>query len=176
MASGVDRYGLALGPLGRLTLLGVAVGALLGAGLAALIDAQVSQLLVAQTGASATPELWRLGLLVWAAVAAAFGGAFHLALRVASRRLEPQPPALEKRLRLTNTTGVVARTHGLTPRELEVLPLLATALTYQEIGQQLTVSDETVRTHVKSILNKLGQPNRTQAVLEAFKSGLLEVA
>ncbi|MDW8325697.1 MAG: response regulator transcription factor [Anaerolineales bacterium] len=61
----------------------------------------------------------------------------------------------------------------LSPREKEVLQLMATAMTYREIGQRLFISEETVRTHAKSILTKLGQPNRTQAVVAAVKLGLI---
>jgi DNA-binding NarL/FixJ family response regulator len=62
----------------------------------------------------------------------------------------------------------------LTPRELEVLPWLASPLTYRQVAEQLNVSEETVRTHAKRILNKLGQPNRAQAVLAAMRLGLVD--
>lgn len=61
----------------------------------------------------------------------------------------------------------------LSSREKEVLQLMATAMTYREIGQRLYISEETVRTHAKSILTKLGQPNRTQAVVAAVKLKLI---
>lgn len=63
----------------------------------------------------------------------------------------------------------------LTPRELEVLRLMATPATYREIAEQLVVSEETVRSHAKRILSKLQQPNRTQAVLAAVRVGLIEL-
>ena len=61
----------------------------------------------------------------------------------------------------------------LSPREMEVLRLMATSATYREIAQKLFISEETVRSHVKSILAKLDQPNRTQAVVAAVKTGLI---
>ena len=61
----------------------------------------------------------------------------------------------------------------LSPREMDVLRLLAMPVTYREIGEQLFISEETVRSHVKNILVKLGQPNRTQAVVAAVKLGLI---
>jgi len=64
-------------------------------------------------------------------------------------------------------------TPELSPREMEVLRLLSTAATYYEIGEHLFIAEETVRTHVKHILAKLGQPNRTQAVLAAVRGGLI---
>jgi len=73
-----------------------------------------------------------------------------------------------------------ARSSGTTPpqtslstRELDVLRLMATAATYREIGQQLFISEETVRSHAKNILAKMNQPNRTQAVVAALKMGLI---
>ena len=63
----------------------------------------------------------------------------------------------------------------LTPREQEVLRLMATASTYREIAKQLFVSEETIRSHAKRILSKLQQPNRAQAVLAAVRAGLLEL-
>lgn len=63
----------------------------------------------------------------------------------------------------------------LTGRELDVLQLMATSATNRAIAEKLHVSEETVRTHVKSILRKLDQPNRTQAVLEGLRSGLISV-
>ena len=61
------------------------------------------------------------------------------------------------------------RGRSLSPRETEVLQQMATAATYREIGEHLHISEETVRTHVKRIFTKLGQPNRTQAVIAAIK-------
>jgi DNA-binding NarL/FixJ family response regulator len=64
---------------------------------------------------------------------------------------------------------------ALSPRELEVLRLMATAATYREIGEQLFIGEETVRTHAKNILAKLEQPNRTQAVIAGVRAGLIEL-
>jgi DNA-binding NarL/FixJ family response regulator len=63
----------------------------------------------------------------------------------------------------------------LTPRELEVLHWLYSPLTYRQVAEQLHISQETVRSHAKHILDKLGQPNRAQAVLAAMRMGLVEV-
>ncbi len=60
---------------------------------------------------------------------------------------------------------------ALTPRELEVLEWMATPLTYKQIAAHLNVSEETIRSHAKHILEKLAQPNRTQAVLTAIRMG-----
>ncbi len=62
---------------------------------------------------------------------------------------------------------------ALTPREHQVLRLMARGYSNQEIADLMGVSLETVRSHVKSILQKLDQPNRTRAVLFALRSGLV---
>ena len=64
---------------------------------------------------------------------------------------------------------------SLTPRELEVLEWMATPNTYKQIALQLSVSEETIRSHAKSVLEKLKQPNRAQAVLSAIRLGLIEL-
>jgi len=60
----------------------------------------------------------------------------------------------------------------LTPREREVLALLAGGLSNKEIAETLTLSVGTVRLHVSNILAKLGAPNRTTAAAIAMKHGL----
>lgn len=65
---------------------------------------------------------------------------------------------------------------ALTPREMEILELMATPNTYKQIAKQLSVSEETVRSHAKNILEKLHQPNRAQAVLAAMRSGLIKLS
>jgi DNA-binding NarL/FixJ family response regulator len=66
-------------------------------------------------------------------------------------------------------------TSPLTAREIDVLRLMATSHTNREIAGSLHVSEETVRTHVKHILQKLAQPDRTNAVIAALRAGLLEL-
>jgi DNA-binding NarL/FixJ family response regulator len=61
----------------------------------------------------------------------------------------------------------------LSDRELEVLRLLTRALSNVEIGQQLFLSEATVKTHVTHVLAKLGVRDRVQAVVLAYESGLV---
>ena len=61
----------------------------------------------------------------------------------------------------------------LTQRESEVLALLAEGLTHEQIGARLSISSETVRTHVRKACDRLGAATRTQAVATALRLGLL---
>lgn len=63
----------------------------------------------------------------------------------------------------------------LTGRELEILQLVAQGKANKEIGELLTVSENTVKNHLKSILSKLNAKDRTHAVTEALKRGLFQL-
>lgn len=75
----------------------------------------------------------------------------------------------------TGDSGDAEPVSPLTRRELDILRLMATSHTNREIAHRLDISEETVRSHVKHILSKLSQPDRTQAVLAAVRAGLLDV-
>jgi DNA-binding NarL/FixJ family response regulator len=63
----------------------------------------------------------------------------------------------------------------LSEREMEVLQLMAGGLSNKEIGRSLWIGETTVKTHVSHILRKLGQADRTQAVLAAVKAGIVRL-
>lgn len=63
----------------------------------------------------------------------------------------------------------------LTPREREVLQLMAGGLTNQEIARRLFISEHTVKNHVSNIYRKLGTDDRTRVVLMAIRAGITRV-
>ena len=69
--------------------------------------------------------------------------------------------------------GEVGPVEELTPRELEVLQLLAEGLANKAIAQRLAISEHTVKFHVNAIMSKLGAQSRTAAVVRATRLGLI---
>jgi DNA-binding NarL/FixJ family response regulator len=88
-------------------------------------------------------------------------------------------PAVTGRLIAAFARGAPARPEAgealerLTPREREVLLLVASGLTNAEIGERLGVSTGTVKTHVNALLGKLGLRDRVQATILAYDTGLI---
>ena len=69
---------------------------------------------------------------------------------------------------------VLMSVEALSPREHEVLQLMARGLKNKEIAAELIIGERTVKFHVSSILGKLGAGNRTEAVTMALQQGLIE--
>lgn len=69
--------------------------------------------------------------------------------------------------------GAVLRAPVLTERESAVLALLAEGLSHDQIGERLSISGETVRTHVRKASDRLGAATRTEAVAKALRLGLI---
>jgi DNA-binding NarL/FixJ family response regulator len=90
-------------------------------------------------------------------------------------------PSVTRRLldRFATTLPVADRSSvalaELTSREVEVLRLLAGGLSNAEIAVELVVSEATVKTHISSVLRKLGLRDRVQAVIVAYETGLVRL-
>ena len=87
-------------------------------------------------------------------------------------------PAITKRV-IKQFTRIPQPAHpkqldDLTDRELDVFRLIARGLTNAEIGQELYISDTTVKTHITHILQKLDLRDRVQAVVLAYETGLFD--
>lgn len=85
------------------------------------------------------------------------------------------PVVASKLLRQVSGHDASPTIEGLTPREVDVLALMAQGLQNKEIAQQLVISERTVKFHVSSILSKLGAGNRTEAVTIAVQQGLIDL-
>lgn len=102
-----------------------------------------------------------------AGIRAVAGGDALLAPSVTRRLIEefaaaPTPAAVNPQI------------ESLTEREREVLVHIAMGLNNQELGEQLFIAENTVKTHVKRILTKLGARDRVQAVVMAYEAGLVD--
>ncbi len=102
---------------------------------------------------------------ITAAVGGAAAGLIVLPASVVETLASPQPaPVLE-----ASATGV----SPLTPREIEILGMLAEGLGNKVVARRLGISDHTVKFHVGSIMSKLGASSRTEAVTLGVRRGLI---
>jgi DNA-binding NarL/FixJ family response regulator len=94
------------------------------------------------------------------------------AIRSAYAGESPLSPAIATRVVEEVAQGAVSAHDDLTPRELDVLTLIARGRSNKVIALELGVAEKTVKTHVSHILAKLGVADRTQAALYAVRQGL----
>jgi len=87
------------------------------------------------------------------------------------RRFKPPPPTAPP----AAAGGEPAAARALSPREREILKLIARGLSNADVARTLAVSRATVRTHLEHIYQKLEVSNRTEAVTEGIRQGLIEV-
>ena len=95
------------------------------------------------------------------------------ALRAVSQGLVVLASELAAAVPPARARGAMPLAEELTPRELEVLQLLAEGLPNKSIAQRLGISEHTVKFHVNAILGKLGAQSRTEAVILATRLGLV---
>lgn len=126
----------------------------------------------------------------WAFIAVIVGAAWLLGIVVAQRSTELSHAQEDNRAlaqRLADAAGQLAEARqrltagpapeelaALTARELDVVRVIATGASNAEIAEQLFISEHTVKTHVASILRKLGLRDRAQVVVAAYESRLVE--
>ena len=87
--------------------------------------------------------------------------------------IEARPP--ESPIQLRRDLARAAAPEALTPREHEVLALLAEGRSNKSIADALGISDQTVKFHVAAIISKLDATNRTDAVRRAIRQGLVAI-
>jgi DNA-binding CsgD family transcriptional regulator len=115
--------------------------------------------------------------LVWSGVTAGLAVLLVSLLLGMSRLVRGSPTdcsGIENVVPSRAVPTLAAPAGSLTRREVEVLRLMAAGLTYSQIAARLVVDDETVRSHAKGILRKLGQSSRADAVVAARRAGILE--
>jgi len=95
------------------------------------------------------------------------------ALEAAAQGLVVLDPALATAVKPNTENPPLPPVEPLTPRELQVLRLLAEGLPNKAIAQRLDISEHTVKFHVNAILGKLGVGSRTEAVIHATRLGLI---
>jgi DNA-binding NarL/FixJ family response regulator len=120
-----------------------------------------------RTGVKAVLSSGRSGAEIVAAIEAAAAGLVVL-----------DAPGLETVLRAPSAVlsgGSAALVETLTPRELQVLQLLASGLGNKEIASRLEISEHTVKFHVAAIMGKLGAGSRTEAVTLGIRHGLIMI-
>jgi DNA-binding NarL/FixJ family response regulator len=102
------------------------------------------------------------------------GETLRLAIKAAAAgKVQLSPEAAARLMREVRGPEVPER---LTERETQVLRLLARGQSNKEIGQSLSISETTVKSHVSNILGKLGVSSRTHAALYALRSGLVSAS
>ena len=98
---------------------------------------------------------------------------FEVALQAVLKGLAVFEPSFVAQLSTVMVGGGTGVQESLTPRELEVLKLLAEGKTNKAIAQELSVSSHTVKFHVNALMSKLNAQSRTEAVVRATRLGLI---
>ncbi len=102
-------------------------------------------------------------------------GALRAALRGLAEGLAVFDPELLPSLEPPKAEAPAGSSSPLTPRETEVLRLLADGLSNRGIANELQISEHTVKFHVNSIMNKLNAESRTEAVVSGMRRGIISL-
>lgn len=105
------------------------------------------------------------------AIRAAHAGEYFL-LPSITAKVVSEFSRISRPVRKTENDGIV---DPLSPREIEILRIVATGASNREISEQLFISEGTVKNHLSSILNKLGVRDRMQAILKAKELGIINI-
>jgi two-component system, NarL family, nitrate/nitrite response regulator NarL len=122
--------------------------------------------------ASHSTEAWALGVRALL-IRDAGPDRLAAALQGAATGLAVLDPALAASLISSRSNVPASPAEALTPREVQVLRLMAEGLPNKAIARQLGISEHTVKFHVNAILGKLGVESRTEAVVRATRLGLI---
>lgn len=99
-------------------------------------------------------------------------GEFWLDPKIGKRVIRAVEQRLS-RLKTAESKVAVADAEALSLRELEVLNLIAIGMSNQEIAEKLSISPETVKTHISNMIKKLAVKDRTHAAVKAVREGLI---
>lgn len=122
------------------------------------------------TEGAQAPNAWQVGIRALL-LRTAPPSTLAAALRAAAARLVVHDPSLQ--FLAINAVERAEPDEPLTPREQEVLQLIAQGLPNKTIARSLQISEHTVKFHVNAILGKLGAQSRTEAVVRASRAGLV---
>ena len=138
---------------------------------AELGDLQLPLVALVPDGACA-PDAWDAGLrnLLWRDIGP---DRLAAALQAVAQELVVVEPEFLPLLQPDHSPDLPPLPEPLTPREREVLQLLAEGLSNKAIARRLEISDHTVKFHVNAIMGKLAAQSRTEAVVRATRLGLL---
>jgi len=115
---------------------------------------------------------WYVGIIALVFTALGIWAGRKLADRSSPKTDLPATDSVKTEAPSCLDTGAVLAKHNITPREYEVLHLMAQGLSNQEIADRLFVSLHTVKTHASNLLAKLDAQRRTQAIQKAKSLGL----
>jgi DNA-binding NarL/FixJ family response regulator len=130
-------------------------------------------LLAAESSVRWSQEVWRLGVRALMPPNASSASVLAAVDSVAAGLAVIDPAELKSLLSSTAPVELLGDSPALTPRELDVLRMMADGAANKTIAWKLDISEHTAKFHVASILGKLNASSRTEAVTAGFRKGLI---